>query len=247
LVDSPGEIQVKKSTICTLHNLLSDGLVSPQYAGQVRDYGVRISGTGYVPLENPQYLEIFLNEICQKAALIKKPFEQSIFLLAHIAYLQAFVDVNKRTSRLSANIPLINHNLVPLSFNDVTQEDYTSAMLAVYEMNDIRPLIDVYVHSYLRTSTAYDATIGAINFDPVRVRYRQQRRQIIRHIVSNVYDAKKTKSYIASVVPELVKQEDIMQVLKNIEDDLAQLGPQSMAGLGISSAQLMLWRDKNKK
>jgi hypothetical protein len=33
------------------------------------------------------------------------PFEQSFFLLTHIAYLQAFTDVNKRTSRLSANIP----------------------------------------------------------------------------------------------------------------------------------------------
>ncbi|WP_349815958.1 hypothetical protein [Coxiella burnetii] len=43
------------------------------------------------------------------------PFEQSFFILAPIAYLQAFVDVNKRTSRLSANIPLFRKNLVPLN------------------------------------------------------------------------------------------------------------------------------------
>lgn len=40
----------------------------------------------------------------------------------HLPYLQPFEDVNKRVSRLAANIPFIRHNLCPLSFIDVPQQ-----------------------------------------------------------------------------------------------------------------------------
>jgi hypothetical protein len=49
--------------------------------------------------------------------------EQAFFALVHLAYLQAFEDVNKRVSRLAANIPLIRGNLCPLSFVDVPERD----------------------------------------------------------------------------------------------------------------------------
>lgn len=44
--------------------------------------------------------------------------------MVHLPYLQPFEDVNKRVSRLAANIPLVKHNLYPLSFIDISQEDY---------------------------------------------------------------------------------------------------------------------------
>ena len=138
-------MEVSCNVICTLHYLLSDGLVEPSEAGKVRKYGVRIGGSTYIPFENPRKLEQQLEKIARRAALIKDPYEQSIFLLVHISYLQAFTDVNKRTARLSANIPLIQGNLVPLAFNDVRVEDYMSAMIAVYELQDMRPLVDLYV------------------------------------------------------------------------------------------------------
>ena len=244
LVDTPGEIHIQTSTICTLHYLLSDGLVAPQYAGKVRDYGVRIGGSCYIPLENPELLQAHLHEICRKAAEIKKPYEQSLFLLAHIAYLQAFVDVNKRTSRLSANIPLINNNLVPLSFNDISQQDYTTAMIAVYELNDIRPLIDLYLHSYLRTALIYDATIEAIGFDPVRVQYRQQRREMIRYIIVNQLSGQQMQAYITAEIQKLIAPEAQAQVINNIQEDLAQLGPHSITGFGITGEQLKAWLAK---
>src|SRR6202030_2042468 len=105
--------------------------------------------------------------IIKKAALIENPYEQSLFLLIHITYLQAFSDVNKRTARLSANIPLIKSNLVPLSFNDVDRDDYTSAVIAIYELQNVRPIVDLYVFSYLRTCALYDSTVKTIRFDEV--------------------------------------------------------------------------------
>ena len=123
-----------------------------------------------------------------KASAIDDPFEQSLFLLVHIAYLQAFSDVNKRTSRLSANIPLCRHNLVPLSFKSIARDDYASAMIAVYELNDIGPIADLYLASYFRSCEEYDATVEALGFDEVRVRYRQQRRRVVGHIITKPAD-----------------------------------------------------------
>jgi Fic family protein len=241
LVNAANETIIQENSICTLHYLLSDGLVSPQYAGKVRDYGVRIGGSSYVPIENPRLLQTHLREICQKASLIKNPYEQSIFLLVHIAYLQAFVDVNKRTARLSANIPLINNNLVPLSFNDIEQEDYTNAMIAIYELNNVGPLIDLYVYSYLRTTALYDVTVEAIGFDPVRVRYRQLRREILRHIIVNGLSDKEMQTYINTAIKKSVPEEDQARVVENIHEDLMQLGPQSIVGLGVTNEQLQTW------
>lgn len=247
LIEKSDERQINETTILTLHYLLSDGLVSPQYAGKVRDYGVRIGGSTYIPLENPEQLYQKLKEICHKANQIANPYEKSIFLLAHIAYLQAFVDVNKRTARLSANIPLINSNLVPLSFDGVKQDDYTTAMLAVYELNDLRPLVDLYLYSYLRTADTYDATVEAIGFDPIRVQYRQQRRDILRIIVLNELHGYEAKQLIHEEVIKSVNTENQAQVIKIIEDDLSQLSPQSIAGLGITTEELAKWLKQELK
>lgn len=246
LVNTTSEIKIKDTTLLTLHYLLADSLVSPQYAGKVRDYGVRIGGSVYIPLENPQELKKYLHLICEKAAQIHNPYEQSIFLLAHVAYLQAFVDVNKRTSRLAANIPLINHNLVPLSFNDVNQQDYTDAMIALYELNDPRPLVNLYQFSYLRTAAMYDATIESLGFDRIRVLYRQQRRNLIRHIVIHKLRDKAMLDFIATTVEQFAKPEDKESVIRNIHEDLTELGPQSIAGLGITGDELQAWYNERK-
>ena len=49
--------------------------------------------------------------------------------MVQLPYLQAFVDINKRTSRLAANISLIKSNLVPLSFIDVSESVYIDGLI----------------------------------------------------------------------------------------------------------------------
>ena len=73
----------------------------------------------------------------EAAAAIQDPFEQAFFAMVQLPYLQPFEDVNKRVSRLAANIPLIQNNLCPLSFVDVAQSTYISAMLGIYELNQV--------------------------------------------------------------------------------------------------------------
>ena len=66
-------------------------------------------------------------------------------------------DLNKRVSRLAANIPFIRHNLCPLSFIDVPQQAYVDAMIGVYELNRIELLRDVFVWAYARSCQQYVA------------------------------------------------------------------------------------------
>jgi len=57
--------------------------------------------------------------------------------MVHLPYLQPFDDVNKRVSRLAANIPFIKANLSPLSFTRVPRSTYADAILGIYELNGI--------------------------------------------------------------------------------------------------------------
>jgi Fic family protein len=99
----------------------------------------------------PQRLEELFGIVIQMASEINDAFEQAFFLMVHLPYLQPFEDVNKRVSRLAANIPLIRYNLCPLSFIDVPQQAYVDAMLGIYELNRIDLLRDVFVWIYERS------------------------------------------------------------------------------------------------
>jgi Fic family protein len=169
-----------------------------------------------------------------------------LFLLIHLSYLQAFVDVNKRTARLAANIPLIKANLVPLSFNDINRDDYHSAMIAIYELQEVRPLLDLYLFSYMRTCAMYDSTVKAVGSDEIRVRYRQQRHTIIRTIILNQLFQKEMEKYIRDEALELVKEEDQSAFFEDILEDITNIDFSRVAGLGITPDQLNSWLDRQK-
>ncbi len=242
MVDNASKLGVSEQTICTLHYLLSDGLIEARYSGKIRDHGVRIGGSTYMPFEDKKQLQIRFERIIEKGALIENAYEQSFFLLVHITYLQAFTDVNKRTARLGANIPLIKGNLVPLSFNDVERDDYTSSIIAIYEFQDIQPLLDLYVFSYMRTCAVYDSTVKAMGFDEVRVRYRYHRRAIIREIILNLLSGNAMKAYITEQALSLIKEEDRSSFLEDVMEDLKEIDLSRIVGLGITPDQLFAWK-----
>lgn len=249
MVDSASLLTISEQTICTLHYLLSDGLVEARDAGKIRNHAVRIGGSTYIPFEEKKQLQSRLTRIIEKAALIENSYEQSLFLLIHITYLQGFSDVNKRTARLCANIPLIKSNFVPLSFNDVEREDYTSAVIAIYELQDINPIMDLYIFSYLRTCAMYDSTVKALGFDEIRVRYRQQRRNTIRYIILNKLSGVAIKEYVSSQNLKFIKTEDQISFFEDVMEDLKEIDLSRIAGLGITPEQLSTWiaAQKNPK
>ena len=149
---------VDRRTLFDLHALLANGLLyDPALAGRLRRLPVSIGRSAYLPLEDEfdlaREFEIFL----EKAAAIGDPYEQSFFVLVHLPYLQPFADVNKRTSRVAANIPLLKAGVAPLSFVATDDREYIDGLLGVYELNDVALLKQVFVDSYLASARQYTA------------------------------------------------------------------------------------------
>jgi len=100
--------------------------------------------------------------------------------MVHLPYLQPFDDVNKRVSRLAANIPFIKANLSPLSFTSVPRSTYTDAILGVYELNGIDLLKDVYIWAYERSAERYAAVRQSLGDpDPFKQLHRAALRQLV--------------------------------------------------------------------
>ena len=155
-VDAADAIGFNRYTILNLHALLADNLLAnPDAPGRLRHIGVGIGRSVFHPLEVPQLIGECFDRILATASAIVDPFEQAFFVMVQLPYLQPFDDVNKRVSRLAANIPLIKSNLSPLSFEDVPRDIYTEAVLGVYELNRHQLLRDVFIWAYRRSAARY--------------------------------------------------------------------------------------------
>ncbi len=249
LVSGIGRLDINVESIQTMHYLLADGLVLANDSGQIRDEAVRISLSTYLPLEGSNRILDSLNHIVEKAQKIQDPFEQSFFLLVHIAYLQPFIDVNKRTARLCANIPLIKNHLIPLSFNDMPKEEYISAMIAIYELKDIRLLAELYVWSYLRTCQQYQTITTSIGIDVIHVRYRQLQKQLLATIIGNKLVGLALTEAILQFAEASIAKEDQEAFIKDTQYQIAHLENYKILGMGISMQEFLVWKkamDKEK-
>lgn len=242
LVENAQDMLVGSLAIRNLHHLLSqDLLANPQACGNIRTLEVNIGQSTYKPLCNLHVLRELFELVLQKARKIKNPFEQSFFLLVHLSYLQAFEDVNKRTSRLSCNIPFIKNNLCPLSFADVSKDDYTAALLAIYEKNDAQPMRELFAWAYSRSCKQYGLVRNSLGeIDAFRVQYRQQRKAIMGQIVR--------KDVHGSAAEKLIDEYCQDQGITDIDRftamtlaDLSTLHTGAIIGLGITEAQLDMW------
>ena len=242
LVESAQDIALNSLTIRNLHHLLSqDLLANPNACGNTRTLEVNIGQSTYKPLDNPHLLKELFELTFQKAKKIKDPFEQSFFLLVHLSYLQAFEDVNKRTSRLSCNIPFIKNNLCPLSFTDVARDDYTAALLAIYEKNDVEPMLELFAWAYSRSCQQYGVVKKSLGeIDAFRIQYRQQRKAIMGQIVRHGLHESAAEELIESYCKEQ-GIEGIDKFTAMTLTDLSTLHAGTIIGLGITEAQLETW------
>ena len=146
---------------------------------------VGIERSTFQPLAVPQLIEECFNQMLKTASVIDDPFEQAFFIMVQLPYLQPFDDVNKRVSRLAANIPFIKSNLSPLSFTDVPRSLYTDAVLSVYELNEVELLKDVFFWAYGRSTQQYVClsrqSLGEP--DPFRSKHGAALREIVSRVV----------------------------------------------------------------
>ncbi len=247
LVENAQVMELSSLTIRNLHHLLSqDLLANPAACGNIRTIEVDIGQSSYRPLNNPHQLKELFELILFKARKIEDPFEQSFFLLVHLSYLQAFEDVNKRTSRLSCNIPFIKENFCPLSFTDVSRDDYTAALLTIYEKNNVEPLMELYVWAYLRSCEQYDVVKKSLGeIDVFRIQYRQQRKQVMGLVVKKGLHGKPAEALIEAFCQKH-EIKDVAKFTAMTLADLSTLHAGAIIGLGIIEAQLNKWMEDRK-
>jgi Fic/DOC family len=241
LVNWAEEIGINRFTLCNLHALLAENLLDhPQDAGRLRTTAVGIAGTMYVPTAIPQLIEEMFELLLAKAAAIRDPYEQSLFLMVQLPYLQPFIDVNKRTSRLAANIPLIKLNLVPLSFIDVTERAYTESVMAVYEFNRVELIRDVFVWAYERSCQRYVTVRDSLpEPDPFRLKYRTALRDVVGSIIK---DGKKpTLGVIRKQARLLIPANDLPRFGEVALQDLQGLHEGNIARYGLRPSEFRAW------
>lgn len=245
LVCNPEQAQLNTDTIIALHAFLSDGLMAdPSACGRIRSRAVEIGGSVYLPVALPQRLEELFGIVINTAAEIQDPFEQAFFLMVHLPYLQPFEDVNKRVSRLAANIPFIRHNLCPLSFIDVPQQAYVDAMLGVYELNRVDLLLDVFVWAYERSCQQYVAVKqNLIPPDIFRLRYRQALAELVAAIVRS--DAFATETVIRAKIPAQVAEADKDHFTELALAEFKTLHAGNAVRFGLRPLEFASWQEKH--
>ena len=246
LIENAEEIVLIPFTIRNIHSLLSqDLLANPKACGKIREIEVGISQSAYTPMINPHQLEEYLSLILRKADKIEDPFEKGFFLLIHLSYLQAFEDVNKRTARLSCNIPFIQHNLCPLSFVDVPQEDYFKSLLYFYETNQVEPVLELFEWAYLRSCEQYDVVTESLGeIDTYRIQHRADRKIAMGHIIRQKLDDVAVNQYLEQYCRDNnISSED--KFISMTLSDLALLHEGSIIGLGITEKMFIEWKSTN--
>jgi len=246
LVEQPEDIGFDMHTFCNLHTLLSEDLLgNPADEGRLRERIVEIGGTVYRPLHVPQQIEELFRLVLNKAGAIEDPFEQAFFLMVHIPYLQPFVDVNKRVSRLAANIPFIKHRLCPLSFIGVPKHAYIEGTLAVYEHGRLDLLRDVFTWAYERSCDQFKAVAGSLpEPDPFRQKYRAE---LVEAVAGIVREGKPDKSGdVRAIAANLVPAEDQQRFASMVSGELRHLHEGSIARYKLRLAEFKAWREQQR-
>jgi len=245
LVGSAEEIGFNRHTILNLHALLANNLLAdPEATGRLRQIAVGIEKSAFHPLEVPQLIEEYFDQILTTADAITDPFEQAFFVMVQLPYLQPFDDVNKRVSRLAANIPLIKSNLTPLSFTEVPVKTYTEAMLGVYELNQIDLLKDVFIWAYERSAARYTAVRQSLGEpDPFRLKHRSALREIVKAVVLERLDKKAAFNRISKWANKNIEPVDLERFREIAENEALSLHAGNFARYQIKPSQFSAWQD----
>jgi hypothetical protein len=239
LIDNADTVSFNRFTLLNLHSALAENLLpNPFDEGRIRTHIVQIGASVYRPMASYDALAIQLDLLLEKANQITDPFEQSFFIMVHLPYLQPFADVNKRTSRLAANISLIKANLCPLTFLDVPEQAYSKAMLGVYEMNRVELLRDLYIWAYERSVKEYLAVKQElVQPDQLRMQHREQVKKLVKEVVLSPQS-----SPLDVLENAQIDEENRPAVTALVLEELRRIHEGVLVRYGLRPSQLAAWK-----
>lgn len=144
------ELSVRR--IEDIHSILTKEL---EVDRNIRHRHVGITGTNYRPLDNEFQIREALEDTCTLVNGKDNVFEKALLTLVLLSYIQAFVDGNKRTARITSNAILIANGYCPISFRTVDSIDYKKAMLMFYEQNNIAAFKKIFIEQFLFAVKTY--------------------------------------------------------------------------------------------
>lgn len=147
-------VEINKNTICEIHSIVAkdEALI----VGDFRNGNIGIAGTtNYKCINATNLKDIFENDI-NIINKIKNPLEKAIILNLWLSYCQFFYDGNKRTSRLTSNLILLNNNIGVLSIPAKYKQEYNTLMLKFYETLDADYVIGFLVEKCITYFSGYD-------------------------------------------------------------------------------------------
>ena len=231
----PNDVKIEPRDIKELHGLLSSGLLAdPAMCGSIRHAPVKIHHSSYVPPVLHDVLVRNLQLICTKATQIDDPYEKAFFLLVHLPYLQPFEDCNKRTSRVACNIPLLRAGVVPMSWMDVRNLDYSNGLIGIYERNNTSLLAEVFVDGYLHSTERFEIMKRTAVPSETQVRYRRVIKQVVR---ATVLDGDTT-------IPDDVEPKDAGEFILHVEKELVLLRKGNLGAMvrfGLAEGDVKHW------
>ncbi len=242
LVVEGGEgVGINAYTVLNLHALLSDNLMAdPQASGRLRTRPVEFGKSVYTPLAVPQLIAEYFHQLLTQTAAITDPFEQAFFLMVHIPYLQPFEDVNKRVSRLAANVPLVQGNLCPLSFVDVPESAYVAGTLAVYELGRVELLRDIFEWAYARSCAQYVVVRDSLaEPDVFRLKHRAALTEVIGALVRE--RSTPTDAQIRRRATPWVVAAELDPFVQLVQQELARLHEGNIARYRVKPSEFAAW------
>ena len=246
LLEPNEQIRLNRFVVINLHAYLSENLLgSPAAEGRLRTRAMRvdIAQSVFVPTSIPHLIEESFEIILDKAGQIENPFEQALFLLVQLPYLQPFEGDSRSVSRLAANIPLLRNKLRPLSFIDVPERLYIQALLGVYELADVSLLKDVFLWGYRRSARHNKAIQESLPPpEPIKSRYRA----LILKSIKELVEAKTSQALVAPAIAWLlgkdIAADDRTKLASLIQEELSTLHEDNIDDLGISPDDFKQWK-----
>ncbi|MFA6006553.1 MAG: Fic family protein [Candidatus Paceibacterota bacterium] len=128
-----------------VHKLLVAGM---GVTHNLRRKPVGVTGSKYRPLDNEYQIKEAVDVLLATVDKLSGGYAKALAILLGISYIQPFEDGNKRTARLMTNSVLLAHELAPLSYRSVSEEQYREATLVFYELNSLISFRDIFVAQY---------------------------------------------------------------------------------------------------
>lgn len=137
--------KISLGTIRSLHALLIKNLGIPD---DYRKGIVGIIGTNYKPLDNQFQIREAMEKLVSLINSEEHSAVKAMVAIVMVAYIQPFMDGNKRTGRILGNALLLAHDWCPMSLRSMGSTEYKKAIILFYEQNNLKYFKELFMQQF---------------------------------------------------------------------------------------------------